>query len=208
MSESILQEDFWMGAFGDEYATRNSKAETLIPGNISLFTKVLENIKSGGISSIIEFGSNIGLNLIALHQLLPEAELFGVEINERAFSQLSKLKYVKSFNASLYNFTPPKACELAFTKGVLIHQPPEMLDKCYDLLYKSSTKYILIAEYYNPTPVEVEYRGNKSVLFKRDFCGEMLDRYSDLSLLQYGFVYHRETLFPQDDTTWFIMHKK
>ena len=38
---------------------------------------------------------------------------------------------------------------------------PDKLNVCYDLLYNSSDKYILIGEYYNPKPVEVLYRGNK-----------------------------------------------
>ena len=44
-------------------------------------------------------------------------------------------------------------------------------------------KYICIVEYYNPTPVEVIYRGHKGKLFKRDFAGEMLDKYRNLKLI-------------------------
>jgi len=44
-------------------------------------------------------------------------------------------------------------------------------------------------------------------LFKRDFAGEMLDRYPALKLLDYGFVYRRDPLFPQDDMTWFLLEK-
>jgi len=204
----LMQEEFWKGSFGDEYTIRNKENELLIASNISFFTKVLENLKADVIDSVIEFGSNIGLNLVALHYLIPRAEIFGVEINKQAYAKLKKLKYVQSFNTSLYDFVSPKTFTLSFTKGVLIHQPPEMLEKAYDLLYHSSEKYILISEYYNPTPVEVDYRGNKSVLFKRDFCGDMLDRYPDLTLINYGFIYHREVLFPQDDMTWFLLSKR
>lgn len=206
MKESILQEEFWKGTFGDEYTVRNNIGDELIASKISFFARVLDNLKSDGVNSIIEFGSNIGLNLIALHHLLPKAELFGVEINGQAFQKLQELEYVQSHNASLYDFKPTKPCELSFTNGALIHQPPEILEKAYDLLYSSSTKYILIAEYYNPTPLEVEYHESKSVLFKRDFCGDMLDRYSDLVLCNYGFIYHIEPLIPLDDL-WFLMKK-
>jgi spore coat polysaccharide biosynthesis protein SpsF len=206
MRDTIHQEDFWKGVFGNEYTTRNNKA-SLVSSNISFFTKVLDSIKSEKIDSIIEYGSNVGLNLIALHCLVPAAKLCGVEINEQAYQELQKLEYVQSYNESLYDFCPLNTFDLVLIKGVLIHQPPHMLDNVYDLLYKSSNKYILLSEYYNPTPVEVEYRGNKSVLFKRDFCGEMLDRFSDLKLVNYGFVYHRDPLFPQDDMTWFLLRK-
>ena len=54
------------------------------------------------------------------------------------------------------------------------------------------TVFIGLVEYYNPTPVEVEYRGHVQKLFKRDFAGEMLDRFPDLTLVHYGFAYHRD----------------
>ena len=40
-----------------------------------------------------------------------------------------------------------------------------------------------------------------------NFAGEMLDRFRDLRLVDYGFVYHRDVNFPQDDITWFLMEK-
>jgi len=68
-------------------------------------------------------------------------------------------------------------------------------------------KYILIAEYYSTKPTEIIYRNYKNVLFKRDFAGEMLDQYSDLTLIDYGFVYRRDNLFPDDDINWFLLKK-
>jgi spore coat polysaccharide biosynthesis protein SpsF len=92
-------------------------------------------------------------------------------------------------------------------KGVLIHINPDYLGKVYDLLYSIASRYICIAEYYNPKPVEVTYRGNEGKLFKRDFAGEMMDKFPDLKLIDYGFVYHRDYKFPQDDMTWFVLEK-
>ena len=57
-------------------------------------------------------------------------------------------------------------------------------------------------------PVEVVYRGHTGRLFKRDFASELLDRYSDLRLVDYGFVYHRDPTFPLDDFNWFLMEKR
>ena len=65
----------------------------------------------------------------------------------------------------------------------------------------------MICEYYNPTPVTVPYRGASERLFKRDFAGELMDRF-DLALVDYGFVYHRDSHFPQDDLTWFLLEKR
>ena len=52
------------------------------------------------------------------------------------------------------------------------------------------------------------YRGHDARLFKRDFAGEMLDRFSDLRLVDYGFRYHRDPAHPADDLTWFLMEKR
>ena len=78
----------------------------------------------------------------------------------------------------------------------------------YEKLYKASSRYILIAEYYNPSPIAISYRGHQDRLFKRDFAGEFLDIYSDVTLVDYGFSYHRDSAFPQDDITWFLIKKK
>ena len=82
-----------------------------------------------------------------------------------------------------------------------------MLSLVYEKLYTASNKYILICEYYNPSPVNVSYRGHSDRLFKRDFAGEMLEKYIDLKLVDYGFCYKRDKAFPQDDITWFLLEK-
>lgn len=92
-------------------------------------------------------------------------------------------------------------------KGVLIHIDPDMLDTVYEKLYQASNRLILICEYYNSTPVSISYRGHADRLFKRDFAGEMLEKYPDLMLVDYGFSYRRDPAFPQDDITWFLMQK-
>jgi spore coat polysaccharide biosynthesis protein SpsF len=96
---------------------------------------------------------------------------------------------------------------MALIKGVLIHINPDMLSTVYEKLYSASCKYILICEYYNPSPVTINYRGHSDRLFKRDFAGEMLEKYIDLKLVDYGFSYKRDAVFPQDDITWFLMEK-
>ena len=64
-----------------------------------------------------------------------------------------------------------------------------------------------MCEYYNPSPVTINYRGHSDRLFKRDFEGEILDKFPDLNLIDYGFSYKRDVVFPQDDITWFLLQK-
>ena len=158
------------------------------------------------VNSICELGANIGLNLRSLKALLPNCKLTGVEINSKAAAELRKWGEAEVFEQSLFDFSAEREYDLTFTSGVLIHLNPHLLPKAYDILYYSSRRFVCVSEYYNPTPVEVTYRDNKEKLFKRDFAGEMLDRFPDLMLLDYGFVYHRD-VFPQDDVSWFLMMK-
>lgn len=132
-----------------------------------------------------------------------------MEINDQAAAELqAKLPDVELHVQSILSFQPTTQWELVFTKGVLIHINPEMLPKVYECMYRASSRYLLVAEYYNPTPVEVAYRGHAGKLFKRDFAGELLDKFPDVLLVDYGFVYHRDPSFPQDDMNWFLLEKR
>lgn len=200
------QENFWAGSFGNEYINRNISSE-YIASNLNFFSKTFKITNK--INSLIEFGSNVGMNLKAIQLLFPKIDLFGIEINKEAANQLSKLIGQNNvFHGSILEFIPIKKYDVALIKGVLIHINPEMLGKVYERLYQSSNKYILICEYYNPSPITINYRGHDNKLFKRDFAGEMLEQYQDLQLIDYGFCYKRDKAFPQDDVTWFLLEKK
>jgi len=206
------QEHFWSGEFGNEYISRNDGVE-YFASNVAFFSKVLENVPP--LESIIEFGPNVGLNLRALNFLNPETELSAVEINENAVKVLKSIPEITSIHhGSLLNYEGDKLHDLSFTKGVLIHINPEKLTNAYSALYRSSRKYILIAEYFSPRPVEINYRGHEKRLFKRDFAGEMMDIYKDLRLVDYGFVYRRDANYSKrvseffDDTNWFLLEKQ
>jgi len=139
--------------------------------------------------------------------LIPEVQLSAIEINKKAVSILERMSDINVYNQSILDFNPDYKWDFTFTKGVLIHINPEQLPFVYNLLYTTSKKYICIIEYYNPTPVEITYRGHEKKLFKRDFAGEMLDQFSDIKLVNYGFIYHRDLTFPQDDISWFLLKK-
>ena len=199
------QELFWEGQFGNDYLKRANTNDLLL-SNISLFSQIFK--KTISVNSVLEFGSNIGLNLKAINILKPNIELSAVEINQNAVNKLkSEIKVINVYNTSIFDFTIKKKIDFVFTKAVLIHLNPDKLDQAYDIIYNSSKKYICIAEYYNPTPVEVDYRNNKKRLFKRDFAGDMINRFPDLQLVDYGFVYHKDNNFKQDDITWFLLKK-
>ena len=206
MAYKTEQEAFWAGEFGTGYIERN-QGKALLAANLSFFSKVFKQV--GKPDSILEFGANIGMNLKALKLLFPEVNLSGIEINKEAADELAKVISLEDvFNGSILEYNAVAKFQISLIKGVLIHINPEVLPLVYKKLYDSSSKYILIAEYYNPSPVTINYRGTSDRLFKRDFAGEMLETYSDLKLIDYGFCYKRDMVFPQDDITWFLLEKK
>lgn len=200
------QEDFWAGSFGNDYIARNRSAQ-LLSSNIRFFAQALR--VAGSLGSCVELGANIGMNLAALRALYPAIEMQAVEINTEAARELAaEIGEKRVFNGSILDWAPSKASDLALIKTVLIHINPERLNEVYDKLYAASRRFILVAEYYNPAPVAISYRGHDERLFKRDFAGELLDRFPDLRLRDYGFAYHRDPAFPQDDINWFLLEKK
>jgi pseudaminic acid biosynthesis-associated methylase len=200
------QEEFWAGEFGTQYIGRNDSDE-LLASNLNFFAKALKN--AGKISSCLEFGANIGMNLLALGLLYPNMKQEGIEINPDAAKRLANLIGSQNvFEGSIfdYDIIDPMV-DLVLIKGVLIHTNPDKLPLIYDKLYEATSKFILVCEYYNPTPVTMTYRGHENRLFKRDFAGELMERHPDLNLVDYGFCYHRDIAFPMDDITWFLLKK-
>ena len=205
MNFTTDQEEFWAGVFGDEYIERN-KGGTLLASNLNFFSKILSQTRK--LNSCLEFGSNIGMNLKAIKLLYPKISLKATEINKKACDILqTKIGKENTSNCSILDFHQVKKWDLVLVKGVLIHLNPESLNDVYEKIYNCSNKYILISEYYNPTPVSINYRGHKNKLFKRDFAGDILNKFSDVKLIDYGFAYKNDPSYPQDDITWFLLEK-
>jgi pseudaminic acid biosynthesis-associated methylase len=205
MTFKTEQEAFWAGEFGNAYIERN-QGDALLASNLDFFSKALHATRD--VKTCIEFGANIGMNLKAIQLLFPSIDLSAIEINTTAAKHLSKvIEPTKIFNSSILDFEPAQKYDLTLIKGVLIHINPDELPQVYDKLFASCSRFLLVAEYYNPIPVAIPYRGHTDRLFKRDFAGEIMDRHPELHLVDYGFVYKRDPNFPQDDVTWFLMEK-
>lgn len=198
------QEDFWAGEFGNSYISRN-ESDLLLASNISLFAEVFSSLDVIP-SSFLELGANIGMNVRAIQKLVPDADFCGIEINQQACSILADTG-CEVIESSILNAVIADQFDFVFSKGVLIHLNPDQLRPTYKKMYDWSKRFILIAEYYSPTPQGITYRGNIDRLFKRDFAGEFLDMFPEVTLRDYGFVYHRGT-YPQDDITWFLLEKQ
>jgi spore coat polysaccharide biosynthesis protein SpsF len=197
------QEIFWQEEFGNDYTDRNN--DDLIKNNKNLFLKILKDIS---IKSVFEIGCNRGLNLQAIKSIDEDISLNGLEINNYAYNILKQTNLCEHlYNDTVFNYNDTKTYDMVFTKGVLIHINPNKLNETYQKMYELSSKYILIAEYYSRDVREIVYRGNNNKLFKRDFCGEIMSKYPDLKLKDYGFIYYKDPVYPLDDITWFLLEK-
>ena len=200
------QESFWAGEFGADYIGRN-QGDKLLASNLNFFGKALRCARNP--QSCIEFGANIGMNLKALKLLYPGIDASAIEINGEAAQQLADvIPADQVFNQSILDFKPSRTYDLTLIKGVLIHLNPDVLPEVYDRLVETTGRYLVVAEYYNPSPVAIPYRGHDDRLFKRDFAGEIMERHRSLKLVDYGFAYRHDPDFPQDDITWFLMEKR
>lgn len=198
------QENFWAGSFGDDYISRNESG-ALLYSKVAMWSQMLKS--ANRVKSIKELGCNIGLNLKALHHLNPSYDLSGVEINEIAAHQATELGIGSITCGTITEPLEGEKVDLTFTAAVLIHINPEKLDQVYQNLVNLSNRYVLVAEYYNPTPTDVVYRGHSERLFKRDFAGDLIDSYG-LNLVDYGFWYKRDNVAQEfGDVSWFLLEK-
>jgi len=193
--------EYWAGQDGDAYHQRQTVTDQ---ANVNYFATALRNYDP---ASAIELGCGDGRNMKALLQLHPLMRFVGVDVNQSALKQAAE--YGTTICKSVADPNLPamvNQADLVYTKGVLIHIPPEQLEQVYDNIYHLSNHLILIGEYFSPRREEILYRGQTGKLWKADFAGELMDRYPDLKLIDYGFHYHRD-FYPQDDISWFLMSK-
>jgi 2-polyprenyl-3-methyl-5-hydroxy-6-metoxy-1,4-benzoquinol methylase len=68
----------------------------------------------------------------------------------------------KSFNGSILESSfGEKEFDLVYTMGVLIHIHPDDVLENMKRMFHYSSRYVLIGEYFNRTPVMIEYQGKR-----------------------------------------------
>ena len=192
MNTDTSQIKFWKGSFGKEYTDRNiyNPVEldemyrkwfgvTRTEMNIEFIGNLDKSIR------ILEVGSNVGNQLLVL-QKMGFKNLSGIEIQDYA-AELSKSR-AKNINIiQVSGFEIPFKdgfFDIVFTSGVLIHIHPADIIKIIGEMHRCSKKYIWCFEYFSEEHKEIEYRGNKQVLWKGNFAKIFLDNFSDLKLVK------------------------
>uniref|UniRef100_A0A7V4LDC5 FkbM family methyltransferase n=1 Tax=Desulfobacca acetoxidans TaxID=60893 RepID=A0A7V4LDC5_9BACT len=76
----------WTGEFGDDYIRRHEAADWKLTYGVEAFRRMVGGL---ALESVLEVGSNIGLNLWFLRELFgPRLRLFAVEPNRTAYERL------------------------------------------------------------------------------------------------------------------------
>lgn len=203
--KSGLQTNYWQA--NEDYILRNAEFDTKL--GVKAWSQILSG-SLGDITSVVDVGANIGRNIGFLQDsnLLPNASYTAIDINEQALRQLnSNFPNTKTIQSSIQTLDCGDTFDLVFTSGVLIHISPDNLHQVFDKLIKLTSKYCILIEYFNRTPIELSYQGRSKLLWKRDFGRDFLN-YSGFELCSYGFLWGYE--YDQagfDDTTYWVFRR-
>ncbi|PKP61384.1 MAG: methyltransferase type 11 [Candidatus Altiarchaeales archaeon HGW-Altiarchaeales-1] len=193
MAKKTEQIDKWANVFGKEYTDRN----LYNPRELDEFYKKTWGVTRTELNEeflsfldkdktkILEVGSNVGNQLLSL-QLMGFKNLYGIEISKYAVEKSKeRTKDINIIYGSAFDLPfKDEYFDLVFTAGVLIHISPNDINYILDEIYRCSKKYIFGFEYYADKYTEIEYRGNKNMLWKANFCQMYLDRFKYLKLVK------------------------
>lgn len=198
----------WRGSFGNAYIERNDLTRDRQIRKLREWSRLLDSLGSRQPKSILEVGANVGQNIAAL-STLTDATLSAVEPNEKARKTLVEtgLLAPENIHDGIAQELPfeDRSFDLVYTYGVLIHVDPEtLLDACREI-HRVTRRFILCGEYFADSPTEKPYRGEKGLLFLRDFGAFWMDNFPDLELVDYGFFWRR---VDNDSMNWWIFETR
>ena len=186
----------WNKIFGKEYTDRNkytvSQLDKMYKKTYGITRTELNSQFIGKLDreiKILEIGSNIGNQLLVL-QKMGFKNLFGLEPLEYAV-ELSKKRSIgiNIIQGSAFDIPfKDNYFDLVFTSGVLIHINPKDIRKAMKEIYRCSNKYIWGFEYFSKKYQEVNYRGEKNLLWKADFPRLYIQNFSDLKLIKVKYI--------------------
>lgn len=184
MAEASRLESFWK-------REASKYAERTLPANHpyrSEYAKLLLGLKP---KRILEVGSNASQNLLAIHALNPHVELFGCDIAPVMTDKVWNLRGLDIKEASVYNLPYPDdfAADIVFTLGLLMHIPPQSIDRAVSELIRVASRHIVIRE-----DAEIlgdgGFQGEPNAVFVHDYTalfGRYRMVYSDVSV-HLGYV--------------------
>ena len=187
----------WSGSFGDSYLQRTIDAP-MLPRRGEFWHNFFLKYP---VKSVLEIGAGAGANL----RWLKANRICGVDINANALAVARTLPNVDVALAEATHVPySDDSFELVFTCGLLIHLPENKLGGALDEMYRLTLRLLLVMEYQSVTAHEIEYRGECGLLWKRPYDQIVKQRYSQLTLIDEGFLGHDDGF---DDLNWSLFSK-
>ena len=192
MPEKTVQLKNWTNRFGREYTDRNnislSELEESYKSKYGVTRTELNKLFLNRLDRsirILEVGCNIGIQLSCL-QKMGFKNLYGIEPQSYALGLARKrTKDINIIKGNCFDIPfEDNYFDLVFTSGVLIHIHLRDIEKAMKEIYRCSRRYIWGFEYYSDEYVEVEYRGQKGLLWKANFSKMYLDLFENLELIR------------------------
>lgn len=190
--KKTFQAEKWSGTFGRDYTSRNpytiEDTEALYHKEFGI-PRTAMNMEFIGMlprdARILEVGSNVGAQLIVL-QRMGFTELYGIELQPGAveFSKTVTKGISLIIGSALDVPFKDGYFNLVFTSGVLIHIAPDDLGTAMREIYRVSGRYIWGFEYFAEELTEIDYRGERNLLWKANYPQIYMGHFSDLSLVK------------------------
>jgi len=215
MKNKLYQTKVWEGKFGKNYTKRNT-FNSYIEWNIAYkkrFGVTKEDLNKSFLSripkkiKILELGCNIGNQLGCLYKL-GFKNLSGIDIQYHCLLKIKKkFSFINGIQGSIDNLPFEKnSFDLVFTNNVLIHIPPKKLKNVLNEMHRVSSSWILGSEYYSDNYREVNYRGNRNLLWKANFANIFLNKFKDLKVVKHKFLINKNQNNEKD--SMYLLKKK
>jgi len=183
------QIDFWRGKFGADYTDRNTfsveELDHIYEEQYGVTRTDMNTafVKELAANRTLEVGCNVGNILLNLQSIGLE-NLYGVELQHYAVERAkTRTMGINIVQGSAFDLPfKDRYFDLVFTSGVLIHISPNDIAQVMDEMYRVSSRYIWGFEYYADQYMQIDYHGNGEKMWKADFAGMFMKRFSDLRL--------------------------
>lgn len=192
MSNITKQMSAWLTEFGKKYTDRSIfTVEELDSLYLKMYgttrttmnREFLDKIDCS--AKILEVGSNVG-NQLQLLQKMGFENLYGIELQAYAVElSKTKTKGINIIQGSAFDIPfKNNYFDLVFTSGVLIHIAPADIELALKEVNRCAKKYIWGFEYFTPQYTEIDYRGQKELLWKANFSQLYISKIPNLKLIK------------------------
>ena len=198
--DAVRLEELWAGEFGEAYIERN---RVLDARRAVFWARLLE---AYGIRSVLEIGCGQGGNLRPISTIIDPRDTWGVDVNESALAIARQHAPGINVVDAVARDLPFRdgLVDLAFTVGVLIHQPDASLPQVMAEIVRCSRAFVLWAEYHAPATEEVPYHGIAGSLYRRDYGAIYRQHFPELVVREEGFLAPDAGF---DRLTWQLLEK-